>query len=305
MTYDARELARVRNPVLLISAVTWILLLVGPGSMVMLAHHPAASAGAMPLPASFHMLLGMNPPASLAAGWALMLVAMMSPVLIPPLHHIRLRSFRHRRARSIVLFVAGYAAIWMALGGVLLAIEVAVKFYAPQSYVPAAGVFLIALVLAVFPRQTALSQSLPRSYRTGRLRRSGGFRRASFRHDTRDLVRRILLRLDVVSNSAAPGTRRRDGWRGHPDFQRTAGTANAAALALARPRQSDTHRGCTNEDTPARPPIWSCADLLYQISCRHVTCHSRLRAPKRLVTLNWCSHDGKPVAAQPLGVTWK
>jgi predicted metal-binding membrane protein len=151
MTYDARERARVRNPVLLISAVTWILLLVGPGSMVMLAHHPAASAGAMPLPASFHMLLGMNPPASLAAGWALMLVAMMSPVLIPPLHHIRLRSFRHRRARSVVLFVAGYAAIWMALGGVLLAIEVAVKFYAPQSYVPAAGVFLIALVWQFSP----------------------------------------------------------------------------------------------------------------------------------------------------------
>ena len=145
MTYNARELARVRNPVLLMSAVTWILLLVEPGSMVLLAHCPATSSGATPLQLSFQMLLAMNPPASLAASWALMLVAMMLPVLTPPLCHIRLRSFAYRRARSIVLFVAGYAAIWMALGGLLLAIELAVKLFAPQSYLPAAGVVLIAL----------------------------------------------------------------------------------------------------------------------------------------------------------------
>ena len=149
MIYDARELARVRNPVLLISAVTWVLLLAEPGSMV--AHCPVTNSGAMPLPASFQMLLAMNSPASLAAGWAVMLVAMMSPVLIPPIRHIRLRSFTHRRARSIVLFAAGYAATWMALGGVLLAVELAVKLFRPQSYLPAAGVVLMALVWQLSP----------------------------------------------------------------------------------------------------------------------------------------------------------
>jgi predicted metal-binding membrane protein len=146
MIYDDRELPRIRNPVLLISAVTWILLLVEPGSMRMFVHCPATTSGAMPLSASFQMLLAMNSPASLAAGWVLMLVAMMSPLLILPLRHIRLRSFTHRRARSVVLFVTGYASIWMALGGVLLAIELAVKLFASQSYLPAAGVVLIALV---------------------------------------------------------------------------------------------------------------------------------------------------------------
>jgi len=148
MTYDARELARVRNPVLLISAVTWVWLLAVPGSMV--AHCPATTSG-MPLPASFQMLLAMNPPASLAAGWAVMLVAMMSPVLIPPIRHIRVRSFTHRRARSIALFAAGYAAIWMAAGGVLLAVELAVRLFRPQSYLPAAGVVLMALVWQFSP----------------------------------------------------------------------------------------------------------------------------------------------------------
>ena len=144
MIYDAREFGRVRNPVLLMSAVTWILLLVEPGGMAM-------SSGAMPSSASWQMLMTMNPPASLAAGWVLMLVAMMSPVLIPPVRHIRLRSFTHRRARSILLFVIGYAAIWMAVGGVLLAIQLAVKLLAPGSYLPMAGVVLIASVWQLSP----------------------------------------------------------------------------------------------------------------------------------------------------------
>jgi len=97
------------------------------------------------------MLLAMNPPASVAAGWALMLVAMMSPVLIAPVCDIRVRSFKRRRARSIALFVAGYAAIWMALGGVLVAAGLAARMLAPQSCLPAACVSLIALVWQFSP----------------------------------------------------------------------------------------------------------------------------------------------------------
>jgi predicted metal-binding membrane protein len=149
MTYGARELAWVRNPVVLIIAVTWILLLVEPGGIV--AHCPVPGAGPMPLRASVQMLLAMNPPASLAASWLLMLAAMMAPVLIPPIRYIRLRSFTHRRARSIVLFVAGYAAIWMAFGIPLLATDVAAKLFAPQSYLPVAGLGFVALVWQFSP----------------------------------------------------------------------------------------------------------------------------------------------------------
>src|SRR5579862_9785715 len=92
--YDAREFARVRNPVLLVSAVAWILLLVEPCRMGMFSHCPPTSSGAMLLSASFQMLLAINKPASLAAGWALMLAAMMSPVLIPPVRHIRFAASR-------------------------------------------------------------------------------------------------------------------------------------------------------------------------------------------------------------------
>jgi predicted metal-binding membrane protein len=151
LIYDAREFARVRNPLLLVTAASWVLLLAGQSGMFMLSHCPASGRQTIPFSASLQLLLAMNPPASLAAGWVLMLVAMMSPVIIPPLYYIRLRSFANRRARSTVLFLAGYAGTWMAVGGVLLAIELAVNLAAPQSYLPAATVALIAVVWQFSP----------------------------------------------------------------------------------------------------------------------------------------------------------
>jgi predicted metal-binding membrane protein len=149
--YDAREFARVRNPVLLVAAATWIVLLASPGSLLMFAHCPVDSYEAMPFSASLQMLLAMNSPASLAAGWTLMVAAMMLPVLVPALYYIRVRSFTHRRARSTAFFLAGYGAIWIAVGGVLLAIELAASSFAPQSYLPAAAVVIIALVWQLSP----------------------------------------------------------------------------------------------------------------------------------------------------------
>jgi predicted metal-binding membrane protein len=150
MIYNARDLAPVRNSILLVSAVTWILLL-NPGGMLMIAHCPATGSVAMPFLTSAQMWLTMNPLLNLAAGWALMLVAMMSPVLIEPIRHIRLRSFTRRRARSIMLFVTGYTAIWIALGSVLLPIELAIKLFQPQSYLPATGVILVTVVWQCSP----------------------------------------------------------------------------------------------------------------------------------------------------------
>ena len=149
MIDSARELARVRNPVLLTGAAAWILLLSGPGGTGAVAH--CLAAGVAPPGASLRMLLAMNPPLSLAAGWILMLAAMMLPVLIEPLYNLRLRSFAKRRARSSLLFVAAYAAAWMAPGAALLAIVLAVESRAPQSWLPAAASALVALAWQASP----------------------------------------------------------------------------------------------------------------------------------------------------------
>jgi len=151
MGYSARAVAPVRDRVLLVSAVAWILLLGWPGSMVTVAHCPVTSSGGTPFPASFQMVLAMNPPSAMAAGWAVMLVAMMSPVLIPPLSHVWQSSFTSRRARSMALFVSGYAVIWMALGVVLLATELVLALLTPQPYLAAASLAIIALIWQFSP----------------------------------------------------------------------------------------------------------------------------------------------------------
>lgn len=159
--YDARELARVRTLTLVVTAAAWGLMLAAPDSLRMVAHCPPAHAAAMPSAASLQMLLAMHPPASLAAGWALMLVAMMSPVLIQPVHHIRVRSFADRRARAIGLFIAAYAAIWIAVGAGLAAASLAAAslaaaslangWSASSSYLPAIVGLLIAFVWQCSP----------------------------------------------------------------------------------------------------------------------------------------------------------
>jgi len=149
MTYDARELARVRNPILLASAAMWLLLLAGPRALPSSIHCSAPSQ--LDFAASVQMFVAMNPPASLAAGWAVMLSAMMLPALIAPVRHIRRRSFTRRRARSIVLFFLGYAAVWMALGGVLLALKLGAQFLGGESCLPAAFGALIAMAWQCSP----------------------------------------------------------------------------------------------------------------------------------------------------------
>jgi predicted metal-binding membrane protein len=126
-----------------------MMLLVNPGGIMTLAHCPVTDSGASLV--SFQMLLEMNPISSLTAGWALMLIAMMSPTLITPISHILRRSFKRQRARSVTHFVAGYAAIWMAAGGVLIAVMLMLNLLVPQSYLPAVVVGMMALVWQCSP----------------------------------------------------------------------------------------------------------------------------------------------------------
>ena len=60
--------------------------------------------------------------AGLLIGWALMLTAMMAPLLIPALRHVRARSLRSRRWRAMSLVTVAHAAVWTAGGIVLLAV---------------------------------------------------------------------------------------------------------------------------------------------------------------------------------------
>ncbi|CAN5419082.1 hypothetical protein BH10PSE6_BH10PSE6_05020 [soil metagenome] len=48
--------------------------------------------------------------------WTLMAVAMMAPLLAPPLRHVVGRSYRWRRGRAVAGFLGGYGAVWGLAG---------------------------------------------------------------------------------------------------------------------------------------------------------------------------------------------
>jgi predicted metal-binding membrane protein len=102
-----------------ISLAAWSVLAFGGSTSVVPALCSSSAGSAIPLSVSFDLALIFNSPARLANGWALMLAAMMLPVVAAPLRHVHERSFVRRRARAILLFVLGYFAVWMAAGLVL------------------------------------------------------------------------------------------------------------------------------------------------------------------------------------------
>lgn len=148
MTYEPGELARVRNPVLLLSFTAWIWLLADPGGARMHSHGAIMHLEGPPPENSLPTLLA---PASPVAGWSLMLVAMMAPTLILPIAHLRLRSLKRRRARSVILFVAGYGGIWAVAGAVLLAAAMAVGLVSVNPYLAASAVICAAIVWQLSP----------------------------------------------------------------------------------------------------------------------------------------------------------
>jgi predicted metal-binding membrane protein len=57
------------------------------------------------------------------AMWAAMSAAMMLPAALPALAHVGVNSLRRRRRRAMALFAAVYLGIWLAFGGLVLALS--------------------------------------------------------------------------------------------------------------------------------------------------------------------------------------
>ena len=151
MTPEARERRRIRTPILAVTALAWaVTLLADPlrsASRSGARSAPGSGAGQGPAPAALdaslahaahahHAVVDPGLPASHAStenvaglliGWALMLTAMMAPLLIPALRHVRARSLRSRRWRAVSLVTVAHAAVWTVAGIVLLAVASALR----------------------------------------------------------------------------------------------------------------------------------------------------------------------------------
>lgn len=149
MRLSRKILTTISAVIIGISAVVWLLLLVNPGEIMTIEHCHVSDAG--PSAASLEMLLEMNPPSSLILGWGLMVVAMMLPKLIIPIQIIYMQSFKRLWFPSALLFVSGYIAVWMIAGVVSTAIILGLHLVMPNSYLPALGVVIIAVIWQFSP----------------------------------------------------------------------------------------------------------------------------------------------------------
>lgn len=136
MIYNSRDYARLRNRMLLFSFAAWVVILLWPGAAPCCQYCGSAAR-----------LIASTPYGALAGDWLLMLIAMMTPMLISPIYHIRINSLSRRRTRHTALFLAGYASMWMAAGTFLIFSEWTAKRLMPGSYWPA---FLIAVVAVIW-----------------------------------------------------------------------------------------------------------------------------------------------------------
>ncbi|WP_127502561.1 DUF2182 domain-containing protein [Actinoplanes solisilvae] len=82
--------------------------------------------------------------------WTLMSVAMMVPVVLPALRHVAVNSLRRRRQRAMATFLAGYLAVWVAAGAVLIPL-----FALPPPPVLLTAVLLFAALWLFLPGRRA------------------------------------------------------------------------------------------------------------------------------------------------------
>lgn len=111
-----------------VSLAAWSVLALGGGEFASAAFCVAGASS----PDSFDLAMALNAPARLASGWALMVAAMMAPLVVAPLRHLRDRGLARRRGRAMLLFVGGYATVWMTVGVGLRTVALAVRWAVPM-----------------------------------------------------------------------------------------------------------------------------------------------------------------------------
>jgi len=126
-----------------------MLLLINPGHIMTMEHCHVSASGSSAT--SLQMLLQMNPFSSQLIGWGLMVVAMMLPKLILPIQLIYIQSFKQDRFLNMSFFVLGYLTTWMIAGVFMIAVIIVSNQLLPMSYIPALGVFIIAVIWQFSP----------------------------------------------------------------------------------------------------------------------------------------------------------
>ncbi len=139
MVYNAKDYTRLQTCVLFVSLIAWVVMFLKPSTACCCC---TASLGAK---------FSLHNATSQATAWATMLIAMMAPMLVPPIYHLQISSFARRRVRSVTLFIVGYGTIWMVAGVVMVQAASMLVTLAPKLYLQATLIALLALIWQASP----------------------------------------------------------------------------------------------------------------------------------------------------------
>ena len=155
----ARERRQVAVPIALCAGAAWFLLALGSLEIAVPAFCTGELLWSLPSRDRLAFVVALNAPARLALGWAVMVAAMMLPTLGDLLVHVRRRSFARVRGRCVAAVLAGFFAVWMLAGIVLVGLALAVQLSAPGWRAALIEVLGLALLWQVSPlKQLALNR---------------------------------------------------------------------------------------------------------------------------------------------------
>lgn len=126
----------------MLPAALCALALLGWGALALGAEGTALPGICAPTPlaasptAWLKLAVALGLPTRLTLAWTLMIAAMMPPLVLEPLRHVRDRSFARRRSRATTLFAVGYAAVWLSAGAVLQTLALVSHFAAAEGWSP-------------------------------------------------------------------------------------------------------------------------------------------------------------------------
>jgi predicted metal-binding membrane protein len=165
-TPAARDRRRVRVPLFLIAGTAWLVLAVAPLPMAMGGHDASEPVHDMVMPGPVSepfspilpgTLVGL---ADLVPSVALMVVAMMWPLLGPAIGHVRARTLARRRREAVTSFLMPYTLVWAVAGTVLAGVAAAATAVGPNEGVLLAAVIAVVLVWQVSPaKQRCLNRT--------------------------------------------------------------------------------------------------------------------------------------------------
>lgn len=149
MRLSAKLRCTISLVIISISFLTWIILFFNPSQIMGVEHCHVSASG--PSAESWKMLIQMNPIISLLIGWLVMVIAMMLPKLIFPIQQIYSKNFKPNRFPASLFFVLGYVSVWTAVGLLMVLVILSLNLWFPNSYLPAIGIAMIALLWQFSP----------------------------------------------------------------------------------------------------------------------------------------------------------